>query len=66
MAATDCNGTSKKQFTLLEIKFTKLFINGQFVDAISNALNSSFLRFFLDERTPYLPQLSAGFDNKKK
>ncbi|KAJ8640623.1 hypothetical protein MRB53_017317 [Persea americana] len=35
MAAAVCNGISEKQFKLSEIKFTKLFINGQFVDAIS-------------------------------
>lgn len=35
MAETQCNGSSGKQFKLPEIKFTKLFINGEFVDAIS-------------------------------
>ncbi|RWR83028.1 aldehyde dehydrogenase family 2 member C4 [Cinnamomum micranthum f. kanehirae] len=35
MAAAACNGIPEKQFKLPEIKFTKLFINGQFVDAIS-------------------------------
>lgn len=35
MAETRCNGSSGKQFKLPEIRFTKLFINGEFVDAIS-------------------------------
>lgn len=33
--ATDSNGSSKGTFKVPEIKFTKLFINGEFVDSIS-------------------------------
>ncbi|XP_074579450.1 aldehyde dehydrogenase family 2 member C4-like [Curcuma longa] len=35
MAREDCSGSAENGFRLPEVKFTKLFINGSFVDAVS-------------------------------
>lgn len=54
MAETHCNGSTEKKFKIPEIKFTKLFINGAFVDAVSGLPFPPFSSFFLQ---------SFGIDN---
>lgn len=51
MGSDGSNDFSAK-FKLPEIKFTKLFINGRFVDAVSGS--SSFFRFIVSHRLPCL------------
>lgn len=69
MASEDCNGSAESGFRLPEVKYTKLFINGSFVDAVSGRQNLLqrfqwfiglfFFFFFKEKKTLNLSLLSS-------